>query len=105
MPKFCCVPNCHSSSDRDKNVSFFSFPLSNKTQKKEWIFHIKRDPGPNFNLNIHTRVCSKHFTPADIQEKKGKRVLVNGAVPSIFSFYNCSSDSETLTLEKYEKLK
>ena len=53
-----------------------------------WILKIRRDPGPNFHVNEHTRVCSQHFASDDfvtlLDCSSIRPHLKPTAIPSIF---------------------
>ena len=66
------MPLCrHSSAENALRVrfglprlSFHSFPtiVKDKARAQQWISKIRRDPGPDFVINMNTKVCSEHFT-------------------------------------------
>ena len=94
--KYCCVPLCRNSSgqnaEREKlglpNLSFHCFPSLDTEIGKMWILKIRRDPGPNFHVNEHTRICSQHFTSDDfvtlLDCSSIRPRLKPTAIPSIF---------------------
>ena len=58
-------------------------------REKEWIVKIRRDPGCNFVINKHTKICSMHFTQDDFVPVHPDYLTVRprlkpNAVPSIF---------------------
>lgn len=57
---YCVVYNCSTSSNVDKNVSFFGFPKDN-TRQKLWIHYCRRR---DFVVTKHSKICSKHFSPS-----------------------------------------
>ena len=73
MVHVCCVPGCSSRSDRERSLSYFGLPLSNKSLLKQWIHAVGR---ANLPINSSTRICSRHFLKAE-----GRR-LYCGEVPS-----------------------
>ena len=102
----CCVPNCKSGYDETQatpapalKLSFYRFPPEPDI-RHTWIRNISRsDQEPN----KYSRVCSIHFKENDFQvertdkrfkskKNKGvqrpaqlqKRLLLQGAVPSVF---------------------
>ncbi|XP_015903472.1 uncharacterized protein [Parasteatoda tepidariorum] len=89
MPSYCCAFGCNNSSARseclEKGISFHKFPLENKDLLKIWLSALKR---ANFKPNIHSKICSEHFTPDsfDIQNFSNRRFIKESAVPSIFKF-------------------
>ncbi len=81
----CCVPLCQASSKYNGVLSFHTFPSDAETRRK-WLVAIRRD---NFKVTPHTRVCSRHFKKEDVREPQtetGRRLLVKGAVPSLFEW-------------------
>ncbi|VDI22895.1 Hypothetical predicted protein [Mytilus galloprovincialis] len=75
----CCVPNCNSNGRRHQ-VSFHRFQIN------LWIQAIRRDPGPLFNINAFTFVCSLHFTKEDFKWTPVRQTLKADAVPTVFSW-------------------
>ncbi|CAN7941737.1 unnamed protein product, partial [Ixodes hexagonus] len=68
-------------------VSFHGFPRHDVLYKK-WIIAIKRDEGTHFRVTQYTKVCSNHFQGSDFIPgvASGKKILLDTAVPSVFSF-------------------
>ena len=62
MFQCCCFPDCSSTSNRERHLSLFAFPMKNKRLLKRWVRVIRRANPP---LNRHTRTCSKHFVNAE----------------------------------------
>ena len=59
-----------------QKVTFHSFPTTGM-KKKIWLAKIKRDEGPNFAVNGHTKICSRHFKTEDFRETpKGNYILM-----------------------------
>ena len=58
-------------------MSFNSFPKEKLRQMR--IVKIRRDVGPNFNRNDHTKVCSKYFRHEDFTSGDRKRAEKNKA--------------------------
>ena len=82
MVNFCCVPKCHSRSNREK-VSFHRFPSADEEPetREAWLKAIRR---ANFTVKNFSRVCGKHFSPSDFVVGAKRKTLREGAVPSIF---------------------
>ncbi|XP_065886077.1 uncharacterized protein [Dysidea avara] len=108
--QYCCVPDCHNAwggqAERKSlgygRVSFHSFPslTTDKDRALKWIAKIRRDPGPYFEINSNTKVCSDHFNPDDFtlgsaDEHASRRVLKKTAIPSFFSWRNTKSCQRT----------
>lgn len=94
---YCCVPLCRNSSGQQKErkrlglskISFHDFPKAGTVREKKWIVKIRRDPGCNFVINKHTKICSMHFTQDDFVSVHpdyftARPRLKPNAVPSIF---------------------
>lgn len=83
----CCVPNCHTNPNAQK--SCFKFP-TNVSLKNEWLRNI---PATKINEQ-RTGVCISHFEERFIKRSNRNPLigrLVNGAVPTIFSKEETSS--------------
>ncbi|XP_007254877.4 chromosome alignment-maintaining phosphoprotein 1 [Astyanax mexicanus] len=83
----CCVPLCGTTSRFNTELSFHSFP-SDEELRKNWLVSVRRE---NFPLKSNARVCSRHFNPEDITDRKesgGRRRLKKGAVPVLFPWNN-----------------
>ena len=119
MPHHCCVPGCVSNSKAAQcaDVSFHSFP-TDPSRRRAWIGRVRRDVGPHFSLNSHTKVCSRHFQEHDFypgdRRRSGvicheRRKLKPDAVPSTFPFQVESRKrkppAERLPLPKKSKTK
>lgn len=62
-------------------LNLFRVP-SNGDLKSQWLDRISQHQkiGPLTSF----MVCERHFIETDFKMKRGKRALVNGAIPSIF---------------------
>ena len=85
-----CTPN---------SITFHGYPLKNTDLCEKWI---KANPRQNFRPTKHSKVCSLHFHPTDfmtsrtdtnasrlkkksaVSDQPLRRILKEGAVPSIF---------------------
>ena len=58
MPKNCCIPGCHSRSDKPEcqGVSFHALP-KDAALREQWLVSIKKP----ITISEHTRLCSLHF--------------------------------------------
>ncbi|GFS29001.1 uncharacterized protein NPIL_105661 [Nephila pilipes] len=89
MPRFCAAFSCTNSSWKEscqnKNISFHSFPLSNKILLQKWLLNVRR---ANFYPTRSTPLCSEHFTEDDFEYQPftNRRTLKRGAVPTKFSY-------------------
>lgn len=101
---FCVVKDCHNQSDKNRDVSFHSFP-KDKNLKRKWETNIKRTEYPKFG-----KVCSNHFEEGMFERNlkaemcpelygarsKTKRRLVPDAVPTIFPYQKESAENHNL---------
>lgn len=56
---YCVVKGCNNRSGKSSAIKFYSFPLKNKQLLQKWLQII---PLKCENVNVHTRICSAHFT-------------------------------------------
>ncbi|XP_072513640.1 uncharacterized protein [Salminus brasiliensis] len=97
----CCVPLCGATSKYNTVLSFHSFP-SDDGLRKTWLVSVRRD---NFPLKSNARVCSRHFRPEDITDRKesgGRRRLKKGAVPVLFPWNNYCDGGNPDGLQRLE---
>ncbi|KAJ8307431.1 hypothetical protein KUTeg_015515, partial [Tegillarca granosa] len=83
--KHCCVVQCVSKGRQNPNLSFHRFPPPGP-KRNMWIWAIRRDLGPLFNISDETVVCSKHFRSEDFKWTPVRKTLKPEAVPSIFNW-------------------
>jgi hypothetical protein len=63
----CLFASCNSSYNNDCGVKFFRVPLKKDTEiAKLWLSRAKRADIAFSDLKSSHRVCSLHFSPADI---------------------------------------
>ncbi|KAM4013637.1 uncharacterized protein ACNLHF_003718 isoform 1-T1 [Anomaloglossus baeobatrachus] len=101
----CCVPFCNSDSryNADKKISFHRIPAFHvePQRHRDWLSRIRREPGPSFKVSSCTRVCSKHFLPADfVRTLTGKRNLKPYSVPCIFQWSTEEVTQEQMSVSK-----
>ena len=68
MVNKCSAINCRSGCSgerKDPNVTFHSFPLSDKKLLKIWLKNIARK---DFTPTKYSRLCSLHFKVEDFRE-------------------------------------
>ncbi|XP_078076037.1 THAP domain-containing protein 5-like [Mustelus asterias] len=90
MPRYCAAAGCSNrsgqlSSDSQKRLGFYPFPLQNKERLHKWIKNMKRD---NWFPTKHQCICSDHFTADSFEWRWGIRYLKRHAIPTVFSFPN-----------------
>lgn len=60
MPCNCCVPQCNSVNNKNRNLKFHQFP-KDVMLKKKWVIATKSGKKPS----KYAKVCSKHFKLSD----------------------------------------
>ena len=121
MGKTCVAANCTNRTEKNKEVTFHSFPNKIKDSKRyaEWIRQVKRTRAEwNGRASAYTYVCSDHFTPDSYESKPmlmkemgfpvaRERRLNATAVPTVFSRGESSEATATkkrrTAFEKREK--
>jgi hypothetical protein len=100
----CCIPACRSGYAKDDhlNISFHKFPVDSDLRSL-WLRNI---PRKDWKVTKYSRVCSVHFDLScfltlhqdsnttrhkhKVEEiSLKKRVLISGAVPTLFPGYPC----------------
>ncbi|KAK5650742.1 hypothetical protein RI129_001771 [Pyrocoelia pectoralis] len=89
----CCVYRCTNNPNKNKDLSFHSFPNKKTRGKvyKRWLLKINRD---RFKPSNRSVVCSAHFLETDYEKTsilrkklmpnyRNKLVLKKDAVPSV----------------------
>lgn len=95
----CTVPLCtnHSRKTVGTGISYHKLPTG--PLKNIWLRNIRRE---NIRANVHTRVCSEHFTEDSFEPaieiipgfKKSKK-LKSTAVPTVFAFHTRANEDKT----------
>lgn len=86
---FCSAINCHNSKKKNKDKSFFSFPL-NSDLSKRWVINTHREDLLYRNsqyLRSNCCLCSDHFEPQCFLNILKNR-LNPDAVPTLFDVPN-----------------
>ncbi|XP_063060395.1 THAP domain-containing protein 2-like isoform X1 [Engraulis encrasicolus] len=69
-----------------RGQTFHRFPKE-QALRREWINHVKRDPGPYFKINAETKVCSEHFEKqCFVKTARGITELIKDAVVTLFAW-------------------
>ena len=107
---YCCVPDCRNAYEGQEErkslgygrVSYHGFPdlTMDRERVLKWIAKIRRDPGPFFEINGNTKICSDHFNLEDFtlgsaDEHASRCVLKRTAIPSIFPWSNTNPCQRT----------
>ena len=72
MPYRCAAANCrtgynHELAPTDAGISMFQFPLNNEPLLQEWIRRLSQH---DWKPTKHSRICSLHFRPEDIETEQ-----------------------------------
>ncbi|XP_056132651.1 THAP domain-containing protein 5-like [Lampris incognitus] len=86
MPRYCAVKVCRNRGgtapkQENKRISFYPFPLQDKSRLQRWVDNMKRE---EWTPSRHQYLCSEHFTEDCFDIRWGIRYLKNTAVPTIF---------------------
>ncbi|XP_032445660.1 THAP domain-containing protein 5 [Xiphophorus hellerii] len=85
MPRYCAEKLCRNrggtSSKQDKKISFYPFPLQDKTRLQKWVNNMRRE---EWTPSRHQYLCSEHFTEDCFDIRWGIRYLKNTAIPTLF---------------------
>ncbi|XP_054910751.1 THAP domain-containing protein 5-like [Poeciliopsis prolifica] len=85
MPRYCAEKLCRNrggtSSKQDKKISFYPFPLQDKTRLQTWVDNMRRG---EWTPSRHQYLCSEHFTEDCFDIRWGIRYLKNTAIPTLF---------------------
>ncbi|XP_062298593.1 THAP domain-containing protein 5-like [Scomber scombrus] len=79
----CAAFGCTSRYIKDSGIQLFRFPFRDQPRLKQWVINIRRK---DWTPNMHSRMCSVHFTEDQFYAPLGKRRLKKTAVPTIFNF-------------------
>uniref|UniRef100_A0A8C9ZZE8 THAP domain-containing protein 5 n=1 Tax=Sander lucioperca TaxID=283035 RepID=A0A8C9ZZE8_SANLU len=85
MPRYCAVKVCRNrggtASRQDKRISFYPFPLQDKSRLQKWVDNMKRE---KWTPSRHQYLCSEHFKEDCFDIRWGIRYLKNTAIPTLF---------------------
>ncbi|XP_054723922.1 THAP domain-containing protein 2-like, partial [Uloborus diversus] len=100
MPRTCCIPFCTSRYKNKEKISFLQIP-ADVNQRALWLnvikeqgkyiffrvellYHLSSEDS-SWYPNDFTVICEKHFKSDDFKQGLKRKILKQGAVPSIFS--------------------
>ena len=96
----CAVAEC----DNPKGIAYHEFP-KNEQCRKIWIQRCRRDDKKGKPLNPNTaRICESHFTRNDYKPNMKRKILKEGAVPSVFAGRNMPQHTEVFSNDLLEKI-
>lgn len=79
MVNYCCVVGCGRNNKTSKHLFYYGLPKE-QIRLEQWLQVIAREDLLRKNLKkLSYRVCSRHFSPADIKNKH----LCSNAVPTL----------------------
>ena len=101
----CCVPRCMKSSysfeKNEERVSFHSFPKGDTA--KIWRIKIHWNADEHY-VTKYMKICSRHFKGKEfLTSHKGRRVLKQKAIPSIFPWTKHPLNIKTKATSKANK--
>ncbi|XP_076007471.1 THAP domain-containing protein 5-like isoform X2 [Genypterus blacodes] len=84
MPRYCAVKCCRNrggtaSRQENKRISFYPFPLQDKSRLQQWVDNIRRE---QWTPSRHQYLCSEHFTEDCFDIRWGIRYLKTSAIPT-----------------------
>lgn len=107
MPRYCAVRVCRNrggtaSRQDNKRISFYPFPLQDKSRLQKWVSNMKRE---QWTPSRHQYLCSEHFTADCFDIRWGIRYLKNTAIPTIFPSSEDDVEKQTTNLKRSLKAK
>ncbi|XP_034019356.1 THAP domain-containing protein 5-like [Thalassophryne amazonica] len=106
MPRYCAVKVCRNrrgaaSSHDNKRISFYPFPLQDKSRLQKWVDNMKRE---DWTPSRHQYLCSEHFTEDCFDVRWGIRYLKTTSVPTIFPFIQNEGEKNGTTIKRSPKI-
>ncbi|KAK5849273.1 hypothetical protein PBY51_008925 [Eleginops maclovinus] len=107
MPRYCAVKVCRNRGGTtprtdNKRISFYPFPLQDKTRLQKWVDNMKRE---EWAPSRHQYLCSEHFTEDCFDIRWGIRYLKNTAIPTVFPSNEDDVDKKFSTIKRSPKAK
>lgn len=107
MPRYCAVKVCRnrggSAPKQDnKRISFYPFPLQDKSRLQKWVDNMKRE---EWTPSRHQYLCSEHFTEDCFDIRWGIRYLKNTAIPTIFLSSEDDGEKKVTAIKRSPKAK
>ncbi|XP_059182165.1 THAP domain-containing protein 5-like [Centropristis striata] len=105
MPRYCAVKVCRnrggSSSRQDnKRISFYPFPLQDRSRLQRWVDNMQRE---EWTPSRHQYLCSEHFTEDCFDIRWGIRYLKNTAVPTVFPSAQDDEEKKVSSMKRSPK--
>ncbi|XP_029317353.1 THAP domain-containing protein 5-like [Cottoperca gobio] len=107
MPRYCAVKGCRNrggttSTQDNKRISFYPFPLQDKSRLQKWVDNMKRE---EWAPSRHQYLCSEHFTEDCFDIRWGIRYLKNTAIPTTFPFLEDDGEKKVTTIKRSPKVR
>ncbi|XP_037616667.1 THAP domain-containing protein 5-like isoform X2 [Sebastes umbrosus] len=107
MPRYCAVKVCSNrggtaSKQENKRVSFYPFPLQDKSRLQKWVDNMRRE---EWSPSRHQYLCSEHFTEDCFDIRWGIRYLKNTAVPTVFPSIEDDEEKKVTPIKRSPKAK
>lgn len=107
MPRYCAVKVCRNRGGttprpHNKRISFYPFPLQDKTRLQKWVDNMKRE---EWAPSRHQYLCSEHFTEDCFDIRWGIRYLKNTAIPTEFPSSGDDAEKKVTTIKRSPKAK
>ncbi|XP_038594801.1 THAP domain-containing protein 5-like [Micropterus salmoides] len=107
MPRYCAVKVCRNrggtaSTQDNKRISFYPFPLQDKPRLQKWVDNMKRE---EWIPSRHQYLCSEHFTEDCFDIRWGIRYLKNTAIPTVFPSAEDDGEKKVTAIKRSPKAK
>ncbi|XP_070785435.1 THAP domain-containing protein 5-like [Enoplosus armatus] len=107
MPRYCAVKVCRNrggtaSRQDNKRISFYPFPLQDKSRLQKWVDNMKRE---EWTPSRHQYLCSEHFTEDCFDIRWGIRYLKNTAIPTVFPSTEDDGEKKVTAIKRSPKAK
>lgn len=98
--KECIYKNCENTSVRNKNLTFFCFPLKDTNKCERWA----ELAGCTHQTLKNKYLCEEHFNPIYLSRTPRRTVLLANAAPYPYFEHQSDNDEASHTQEKTELL-
>ncbi|XP_054480729.1 THAP domain-containing protein 5-like isoform X2 [Anoplopoma fimbria] len=107
MPRYCAVRVCRNrggtaSRHDNKRISFYPFPLQDKSRLQRWVDNMNRE---EWTPSRHQYLCSEHFTEDCFDIRWGIRYLKNTAIPTVFPSTEDGGEKKSTSIKRSPKAK
>ncbi|XP_068572907.1 THAP domain-containing protein 5-like [Cebidichthys violaceus] len=107
MPRYCAVKVCRNrggaaTSQDNKRISFYPFPLQDKSRLQRWVDNMRRE---DWTPSRHQYLCSEHFTEDCFDIRWGIRYLKSTAIPTMFPSTEDGGEKNVPSIKRSPKAK